>query len=143
MSAKRKILQTSKPEKGYVLFGIVSSVNDYRLAWLLNNKFNIELKKIDDFKVDIKELGSISCHSRYSTDKELTKLEILTNKDLNSLKLFKLDFDFFLRISDEFNDTKNIKGSFNEISEIILAREIVASKQINEALIKKIMLAFS
>jgi len=143
MATKRKILSSSKPEKGFVLYGIVSSVNDYRLAWLLNNKFNLELKKIEDFQIEIKELGTTSCYSRYSTKDELSKLEILSNKDSNSLKLLKLDFDFFLKFNNEFNDTINIKAGLNDITEVILANEIVVSKQISSNTIKKIMLSFS
>lgn len=138
MAAKRKILKPSKPEKNYILYGIVSSVNDYRLAWLLNNKFNIELKRLEDLKIEIKKIGSVSCYSRYSTKEELAKIEILTNKDSNSLKLFKLDFDFFIK----FNNTENIKEKLNEINEIILVSEIVISKQTNEKIIKRIMLSF-
>jgi len=143
MATKRKILSSSKPEKDFVLYGIVSSINDYRLAWLLNNKFNIELKKIEDLQIEIKKLGTPSCYSRYSTEDGLAKLEMLSNKDSNSLKLLKLDFDFFLKFNNEFNDVINIKAKLNEITEVILANEIVVSKQIPDKIIKKIMLSFS
>ncbi len=140
---KKQILNTESPNQDSILYGIVSSVSDYRLAWLLNNKFNIELKKIEDLQIEIRTLEATSCHSRYSTKDELAKLEILTNKDANSLKLFKLDFDFFLKFNNEFNDSINIKKELNEITEILLANEIVADKHINDKTIKKILLSFS
>jgi hypothetical protein len=142
MATKRKILN-SKQEKDFILYGIASSVNDYRLAWLLNNKFNIELKKVEDLQVELKKGGNTTCYSRYSNEDELTKVEILANKDLNSIKLVKLDFDFFLKFNTEFNQTINIKENLSHISELIFASEIIISKHISDKIIRKIMFSFS
>ena len=38
-------------EIDYDLFGIVSNIKEYKLAWILNKIFSIDLIKVDDLSV--------------------------------------------------------------------------------------------
>ena len=42
-------------ESDYVLIGIVSSENDYKLSWLLNKNLNIEF--VSDDAIEVKSVG--------------------------------------------------------------------------------------
>jgi hypothetical protein len=139
---KHKILKSSLSKQEYILYGIVSSSNDYRIAWLLNDKLKIDLKKVDDFKVNINKLNSSANYTRYSFEKESISIKLLSNKDENSLKLIKLNFDYFLKICNDFNNLKNIKRILNEMSEINLINNIDSNPKINKKTIDKINLAF-
>lgn len=39
----------------FTLIGISCHEKDYRIAWALNNKLNIDLKKTDDLKIELKK----------------------------------------------------------------------------------------
>ena len=138
MASKRKILKTSLPEnKDFVLYGIVSSANDYRIAWLLNNTLNIELKKTDDLDVEIKKLNETCYYTRYSTETDDSNIGLISNKDSNSIKLFKMEFDYLLKISSNYNKLNNIKDNLNQINEIILSSEIIPNTKNNISIIEK------
>ena len=136
MAAKNKILKSSlnKFDK-YNLFGLVSSVNDYRLAWLINNKLNIELKKNSDLNISEEKIDESAVYSRYLCENNSAKFELLSNKDANSRKLFKQDFDFFIRY---LGDDVNIKKSLNLIKEILIIDDLKANKKITDKVLQKL-----
>ena len=56
-----------EPDYDFVLIGISSHAKDYRICWALNNKLNIDLKKIDS--LEIKGNKKLSTPSFFSTFK--------------------------------------------------------------------------
>ena len=136
---KQKIIKTTDIKKNdFVLYGLVSSANDYRIAWLLNNKLNIKLKKADDFTIEIKKLSEITNYTQFSTEDNPSNIRFISNKDANSLKLFKLDFDYILIINKDCEYVDNIKNYLSQINEIMLSSKIQILTKHNKKILEKI-----
>ena len=134
--AKKTILKsTLNKADNYNLFGLVSSVNDYRLAWLINNKLNIELTKLDDLNISEDKIDESAIFSRYSFKIDSSSFELLSNKDLNSRKLFKQEFDYFFRYLGEDEDVKN---KLNSIGEILIVNNLKENKKITDKVLQKL-----
>lgn len=136
MAAKNKILKSSLNKYDeYNLFGLVCSTNDYRLAWLINNKLNIVLKKTEDLNISDEKVDELAVYSRYIFKTNSTKFELLSNKDANSRKLLKQNFDFFLRY---LGDDENIRSTINSIKEVLIIDDLKANTKISEKVLQKL-----
>ena len=114
----------------YDLFGIVSNIKEYKLAWILNKIFSIDLIKFDDLIITKhnQKIFQISNYF-YKTDEFITRLlkNRLINKGSYNNEKFLINklsnFDYFLQVynhSNEFNK-KEIINKLNTESSIQFA----------------------
>jgi len=114
----------------YDLFGIVSNIKEYKLAWILNKIFFIDLVKIDDLIIK-KHNRKVFQISNYLYQSDEFTIRLLKNKliykiDLNNEKFLiqKLSkFDYLFQIyntSTSFN-RKEIINKLNSESSIQFA----------------------
>ena len=114
----------------YDLFGIVSNIKEYKLAWILNKIFFIDLVKIDDLiiKKHNRKVFQISNYF-YQTDEftiRLLKNKLIYKIDLNNekfliQKLSKFDYLFQIYNSSTSFNRKEIINKLNSESSIQFA----------------------
>ncbi len=114
----------------YDLFGIVSNIKEYKLAWILNKIFFIDLVKIDDLiiKKHNRKVFQISNYL-YQSDEftiRLLKNKLIYKMDLNNekfliQKLSKFDYLFQIYNSSTSFNRKEIINKLNSESSIQFA----------------------
>lgn len=113
-------------EHDYLLLGINSTLEDYKLAYLLNNTLQLHLKR-QAADLDIKEKNCAFTWYQYYCDKSFTTWSLLANKHIftsdtqGQVNLFaeesktayliaeKKTVDYFLKINGGFEDQDDIK----------------------------------
>ncbi|MEO2084102.1 MAG: IPExxxVDY family protein [Marinoscillum sp.] len=103
----------------FKVVGIVSNSKEYKIAWILNNLLNINLKKSDNILIKLINNKSISVSCLNYKDKK-KYIRLLTNR-LNNKENVKsyfisklLKFDYLLQYSVNFFEFE----SFNIINEL-------------------------
>ena len=114
----------------YDLFGIVSNIKEYKLAWILNKIFFIDLVKIDDLIIK-KHNRTVFQISNYFYQSDEFTIRLLKNKliykiDLNNekfliQKLSKFDYLFQIYNSSTSFNRKEIINKLNSESSIQFA----------------------
>ena len=114
----------------YDLFGIVSNIKEYKLAWILNKIFFIDLIKIDDLIIK-KHNRKVFQISNYFYQSDEFTIRLLKNKliykiDLNNekfliQKLSKFDYLFQIYNSSTSFNRKEIINKLNSESSIQFA----------------------
>tara|TARA_Y100000994_G_C15266983_1_gene265378 strand:- start:35 stop:466 length:432 start_codon:yes stop_codon:yes gene_type:complete len=114
----------------YDLFGIVSNIKEYKLAWILNKIFFIDLVKIDDLIIK-KHNRKVFQISNYFYQSDEFTIRLLKNKliykiDLNNekfliQKLSKFDYLFQIYNSSTSFNRKDIINKLNSESSIQFA----------------------
>ena len=103
----------------FKIIGIVSSLKGYKIAWILNNLFNIKLKKEDNLLIELinNESLSVSYFSYKLKNKYIrlisNKLKIINNKKSHLITSLS-KFDYLIQYSENFFEFE----SFNIINEI-------------------------
>ena len=107
----------------FELFGIISHLKEYRLAWLLNNQLKIHLVKQNDIIHEFIDAETIYV-SNYLYETENTQLRLLRNKSENKnseKSAFLLPelhkFDFFI-MKNGVIDGKDDLGFLVKLKEI-------------------------
>ncbi len=92
------------------LFGLVSSSKEHKLAWALNQCFNIRLKKQQDLNYDYSHKGRLVI-SNYLHCTEHSTLRLFRNKsiDLSTLKKPFLvpdikEYDYIIQVTGALSD---------------------------------------
>ena len=114
----------------YDLFGIVSNIKEYKLAWILNKIFFIDLVKIDDLIIK-KHNRKVFQISNYFYQSDEFTIRLLKNKliykiDINNekfliQKLSKFDYLFQIYNSSTSFNRKEIINKLNSESSIQFA----------------------
>ena len=96
-------------EIDYDLFGIVSNIKEYKLAWILNKIFSIDLIKFDDLIITKhnQKIFQISNYF-YKTDEFITRL--LKNKLINKGSYNNEKF-LINKLSNFFSDSLAVEKS--------------------------------
>ena len=106
MTQKKKIHKLSfKPDFEFVLLGISSHENDYRLSWAINNHLSVGLSKTNNIALNNK--NSIQQFSVFSYhDEESYNTYYLINNISEQGFLFKelKNIDYFFQINGELID---------------------------------------
>ncbi len=99
------------PDYHFELYGIITSMREYKLAWELNKRLKIHLVKQPDISLEFLKEGHILV-SNYLFEKEHRVFKLLKNKSVDQYvnKVVYLlpelqKFDYFL-IRDEINKGK-------------------------------------
>ncbi|MFW5656718.1 MAG: IPExxxVDY family protein [Bacteroidota bacterium] len=114
MNKKKSHTLEVKPENPPVLFGIISTENDYSLSFQLNRALNIELTRQDDFVLERKGKPSLFFPSfSYISSDDTVGYQLLKNKTQGQVLVAEhKTTDYFLLIFGDNND--NIIHSLHE-----------------------------
>ncbi|RPD91227.1 IPExxxVDY family protein [Aureibaculum marinum] len=137
-------------EHDYILIGINSTLEDYRLAYFLNREFNIKLNcKPEGLCFNDKDCSfsfyDYECNTSFSSWSLLANKQIHTSANANANNLFhedtktnylineKKEVDFFLKIDgdidlEESELTKKIKNIKGVITSYIINPQNLKSK---------------
>ena len=118
MGKKTHKLTTGK-EYDFKLIGISSHENDYRVCWIINQHFEMQLNKTENLEVyladrDLKQ--EFSLYYYYDED-VLLEFHLISNRCDNGFLIEELrNIDYFLKVTGECDDpyleglVKKIKG---------------------------------
>jgi hypothetical protein len=102
----KKIKLFVEHQYDFELLGLVSSVKDYKMAWLINHSLRLKLVKISDFEPEFIHQPQLKI-SQFLEEKDHGFIQLLKNRSLseggNALYLIpelKM-FDYFLLIQDQ------------------------------------------
>lgn len=96
----RHKLELDPPETDFLLFGICSQSKDYRLAWILNNNFDLRLKREED--VVPNETVRFSLFSFENPGTQI-KFSLFSNKSDGNIFMKELrQIDFLLIINGNY-----------------------------------------
>jgi hypothetical protein len=110
-------------EENYCLLGISSDEPDYKLCWLINQKLNFSLTRIDNISLYNKKLNSEQEISMFYYHEENTMLSyrIIVNQSNAGYFLADLrNIDYFLHIQGDINpdDISSLIKKVNSIPAI-------------------------
>lgn len=118
---KRKL--EAEFEYDFSLFGIISALKEYKLAWLLNNNLDVQLDKANDIEIEFLKSQNLTI-SNYLFETENSSLRLLKNKSVDQIgdnPAFLLPelkrFDYFTIIQG-FEDTFSNQVLKQKISSI-------------------------
>lgn len=77
---KRKL--EAEFEYDFSLFGIISPIKEYKLAWLLNNNLEVQLDKANDIEIEFLNSQNLTI-SNYLFETENSNLKLLKNKSVD------------------------------------------------------------
>ncbi|MFP4023960.1 MAG: IPExxxVDY family protein [Thiohalospira sp.] len=107
MVPKKKVHKLSFDyENDFLLVGIASHENDYRISWALNKQLGWKLIKGNDFKINHPKLKVQANYSMYHylNDNDLYSYHLISNKSERGFLLPDLkNIDYILKISGEVN----------------------------------------
>lgn len=113
----------------FELLGLVSSVKDYKLAWLINNSLGLNLVKNEDLEIEFVSLPNLKI-SQFLLSLPYGFIQLLKNKALNSSDqvsylIPELKFvDYFLLVQDQTYMT-SIHTFEEKLSKIAYIQNIV------------------
>ena len=129
----KKVKLTYKPDYNFVLIGISSHENDYKLAWSINNTLNLNFSKKDDLTIYDKKHSVSLPFSVFSHNDEtnLLSYNLISNRCENGFLIKEINnFDFFIQIYGDLSDKEvtEILNKLKKDSNIILATKLDLSK---------------
>ncbi len=116
------------------VIGIVTSLQDYKLAWKINQVFKIELVLEKDLVIDFTKRSKITL-SNYCYQTDLIKIDLVKNKGIDKKELVYLakelaQIDYFLLIEGEdyFMEVSEVVAHLQSINEISFVQLIDTTK---------------
>ena len=124
MSKIKKHILAFEQEYDFDMIGICSHHNDYRLAWGLNEKFEIQLSKCEEDYIAVSKKGlKLSNHSLYAyrDGENLIEYYLIKNKHLGKYLIpEKPAIDFFLFLyENHFLKPAEIVEQLREIPSVL------------------------
>ena len=107
---------SSESDKTFVLLGISSHENDYRLSWGINESLGFKLVKSDNhvsYNLKLKENQEFSTYNYL--DEESASYRLISNRCNNGFLLDELKNIDFLLLIEPFSSTLDIKEVMNKI----------------------------
>ena len=110
----------------FALIGLISTLKEYKLAWLLNNQFQIQLDKVSDIEIEFLKSQNLVI-SNYLFKTEHSCFRLLTNKSVNpyddhlAFLLPELKRFDYLTIIQGFEDTyseQELKVRLSEVPKV-------------------------
>jgi len=116
------------------VIGIVTSLQDYKLAWKINQVFKIELVLEKDLVIDFAKRSKITL-SNYCYQTDLIKIDLVKNKGIDNEKSAYLtkelkQIDYFLLIEGEdyFMVGSEVVQKLRSINEVSFVQLIDTTK---------------
>jgi len=104
----------------FLLFGLSSHENDYRLVWKINQDFSLNFERVDNHKLISKKTGEEIEFTRYSYDDEDTfyLYYLIANKSDQGVLMEELkNIDYLILIQGEFTDAFS-NGFHNRLKKV-------------------------
>jgi hypothetical protein len=117
---------TEKEDYRFMLAGIASADNDYKLSWSLNQNLGINLVRIDNLEIYHKRLDGKQAFSQfeYYDENSMLQYRLISNRSINGYLLEEMtNLDYLLQITGEMDVgwLELLIGKINNIEGIILA----------------------
>jgi hypothetical protein len=129
------------PQQKTMLLSVFSYLNDYHLCWEINQKFNINLTRYDDFTLIDHDLG-VRKYSVYAYESEIEKRTyiLISNKSDNGpmvAELAKVDYLFRVTGYIDSNDEHYFTSQFRTIDSVLTTMN--TSKYALPAKVKRVL----
>jgi len=135
---KKKIVKLQISENnGFMLIGISSHENDYRLVWAMNNAFSFQFARIENLVIFNQKLNADLEFSRFiytDEDKYLT-YHLISNRCPDGFLFPEIrNLDYLLQITGEM-DAKHLAKIMKELKMvgIVSATFMIDPKQLKDA----------
>jgi len=126
--AKKKILKIEL-DNDFLLIGISSALNDYRLSWFLNRFQNIEISKQENFEFNVKDVN-LKFNIYKGSINQNKELLLINNRNEESVQFLKIkSLDFFIKINDKNFDASELISYLREIPNVLSVFIIEPEKQ--------------
>lgn len=117
---------TEKEEYRFLLAGISSAENDYKISWSLNQNLGINLVRINDLEIYHKRLDDIQAFSQfvYVDEETMIQYRLIANRSVNGYLLEEMtNLDYLLQITGDTDEgwMELLMAKMNRIEGIILA----------------------
>ena len=116
------------------VIGIVTSLKDYKLAWKINQVFEIELTLVSDLEINLTK-STKAVFSNYCYQIEFNKIDLVKNKSIDGEKveyvakeLPQIDFFFMIEGEGRFIKLAEIVKKLQSINEISFVQIIDTTK---------------
>ncbi len=116
------------------VIGIVTSLQDYKLAWKINQVFKIELVLEKDLVIDFTKRSKITL-SNYCYQTDLIKIDLVKNKGIDKEKpvylakeLAQIDYFLLIEGEDYFMEVSEVVAHLQSINEISFVQLIDTTK---------------
>ena len=124
MTKNKKHTLLFEQDYDFEMIGICSHHNDYRLAWGINERLNIQLTKAAEDYVAVNKKGvPVSAHSLYEFKDEdcLTEFYLVKNKSQGKLLIpEKPSIDYFLFLfENHLIDPEELAQQLREIASVL------------------------
>lgn len=106
----------------FVLLGIISALKEYKLAWLINNRLEIQLDKSKDIEIDFLKSQNLVI-SNYLFETEHSSFRLLKNKSADQ---FELNQAFLIPELKRFDYLALVQGFEDTLSTEDLKRELTS-----------------
>lgn len=98
---KRKLILDNEVED--TVYGLVSSLKEFKLAWEINEKFNIELARQPELKLSFINTADLVI-SKYEYSNDVSSIKVLKNRALNNQGSYLIPeltrFDYFILVNE-------------------------------------------
>ena len=108
----------------FLVWGLVSTTKDYKLAWQINQTLKIDLVKQDDLVISFVKGADLKV-SNYLFTTENTEIRLLKNRgegkdSVNYLAPEQQQFDFFvlLKSDDDTLDNANVQALLKDVDAV-------------------------
>jgi len=133
---KIKITET---DDNVLLYGITTQLDDYKLSWLFNSELSVNLKKVGDYLANKKGITEELLFSAYQTEIDNIIIDLVSNKNENSIRLINLPtVDFLLKINNISFDVKDFTSKIRNLQGIIAVTDIKNNPNIQKKILKEI-----
>ncbi len=111
----------------FILIGLVTSEPIYRVGWLINEKFGLQLTEtkpvcLNHQKTNLKQVFSLF---DYANEESGERYELIQNRGENGALIEEQkNIDFLLKVTDSTDDVIHLLSKIKEIKNINLAIEI-------------------
>lgn len=138
--AKKQFIEISYDFK---VWGINSSIEDYRLCQFLNHHLNWQLKRVEDIEFYSSQIKGVKHFNayKYTNDRDYYTVELIQNKNSgNTLipELKNIDYLFLMKGEDDYFDLDTFIKSLSETNGVqsVLPIELSLLKSKNNLLIR-------
>lgn len=114
-------------EFAYEVWGIVTSLDDYKLAWMINRFLDFKLARTEDYELENPARGLLMYFNcfHYYDEIELTDIYLIKNKYYSHYLLPELkSFDYIIKIEGNYNSeySAHLFKLINQLPEVQLLK---------------------
>lgn len=121
---KRKL--EAEIDYNFTLYGLISALKEYKLAWHLNKSLDIQLDKVRDIEIDFIKTQNLII-SNYLFETEHSSFRLLKNKSTDQFEdslaflipeLKRFDYLILVQGFDDTFDTNDLKSRLSSVPKV-------------------------